>query len=271
MLKIFLTLLVFLVGIYVCFGFSLFINQSRFIFFPDQKVLATPEQIGLAYRPVTFLSADHLQLNGWFIPADGAHGIILFCHGNGGSISNLLETVDIFHKLGFSSFVFDYRGYGQSEGTPSETGTYLDGQAAWDHLVNMEHIAPSDIIVYGRSLGAAIAARLSSRYIPRACILESGFTSIKNMAEAMYPFFPTSLVCRFEYNTQADVQKITCPLLIIHSEEDTVIPFSHGRALFTSAPEPKTFLRIKGNHNNGFLTSGHLYTEGLQEFLEKTK
>lgn len=271
MLKIFLTLLALLVVIYVCFGFSLFVNQSRFIFFPDRTVFATPEQIGLAYRSVTFLATDHVKLNGWLIPADNAHGIILFCHGNGGSISNLLETVAIFHKLGFSCFVFDYRGYGQSEGTPSEAGTYLDGQAAWDYLVNIEHIAPSDIIVFGRSLGASIAARLSSRYTPRASVLESGFTSIKDMAEAIYPFFPTSLICRFQYNTQSDVKKITCPLLIIHSDEDDVVPFSHGCSLFASARDPKTFLRTKGNHNNGFLTSGHLYTEGLRKFFEETK
>lgn len=264
---LFLTLV--FAAVYVCFGATLFVNQSRFIYFPDPTTFSTPEKLGLKYRSVTFTTADNVKLDAWFIPAEAAKGVILFCHGNAGNISHRLETIDIFHRLGYATFIFDYRGYGKSEGTPSEAGTYLDVDAAWDYLVSRENIRPSQIIVFGRSLGGAIAASLCSRKEPRACILESTFTSAQDMAAAMYPFFPGRLLCRFQYNAEAAVKKINCPLLIIHSPDDDIVPFSMGRRLFTVAHAAKTFLQISGNHNAGFLLSADRYQKGLENFLNK--
>ncbi|MBU0908081.1 MAG: alpha/beta hydrolase [Proteobacteria bacterium] len=269
MFQTLLSLALLFAAVYVCFGATLFVNQSRFIYFPDPTIFSTPEKLGLKYRSVTFATADNVNLDAWFIPAAEAKGVILFCHGNAGNISHRLETIDIFHRLGYSTFIFDYRGYGKSEGTPSEAGTYLDVEAAWDYLVSREKITPSQIIVFGRSLGGAIAARLCSRKEPRACILESTFTSAKDMAAAMYPFFPGRLLCRFQYNTETAVSKIRCPLLIIHSPDDDIVPFSHGRRLFAAAHAPKTFLQISGNHNAGFLLSAVRYKNGLEDFLDK--
>jgi len=266
-----LSLALLFAGIYACFGATLFVNQSRFIYFPDRTIVSTPEELGLKYRSVNFATADNVKLNAWFIPAEAAKGVILFCHGNAGNISHRLETIDIFHRLGYSTFIFDYRGYGQSEGTPSESGTYLDVEAAWDYLVIQENIRPSQIIVFGRSLGGVIAAWLSSRREPRACILESAFTSAKDMAADLYPFFPGRLLCRFHYDAEAAVRKIKRPLLIIHSTDDDIVPFSHGRRLFAAAHEPKTFLQISGNHNEGFLLSAGRYETGLEDFLNKTR
>jgi hypothetical protein len=257
--------------VYFCFGATLLVNQSRFIFFPDNVLSATPEKLGLSYREVEFFTADRVRLHGWLIPAREARGVILFCHGNAGNISHRLETIDIFHRLGYTTFIFDYRGYGRSDGTPSEEGTYLDAEAAWDYLVRQEKTAPAEIIVFGRSLGGAIAAQLAARVTPRACVLESAFTSAGDMAADMYPLFPARLLCRFDYDTEAAVRRIRCPLLIIHSPEDDIVPFDHGRRLFAAAGEPKTFLRIHGNHNAGFLLSGKEYETGLADFLHRTR
>lgn len=269
MFQTLLSLALLFAAVYVCFGATLFVNQSRFIYFPDPTIFSTPEKLGLKYRSVTFTTADQVKLAAWFIPAEAAKGVILFCHGNAGNISHRLETIDTFHRLGYATFIFDYRGYGQSEGTPSETGTYRDVEAAWDYLVNRENISPSQIVVFGRSLGGSIAAWLCSRKEPRACILESTFTSAKDMAASMYPFFPGRLLCRFQYDAAAAVEKINCPLLIIHSPDDDIVPFSHGRRLFAAAPAPKTFLQISGNHNAGFLFSAVRYKKGMEDFLNK--
>ncbi|MFZ5771696.1 MAG: alpha/beta hydrolase [Thermodesulfobacteriota bacterium] len=266
-----LSLALLFAGIYLLFGATLFVNQSRFVYFPDPAIFSTPEKLGLKFRSLTFTTADHVKLAAWFIPAAEAKGVILFCHGNAGNISHRLETIDIFHRLGYATFIFDYRGYGQSEGTPSEAGTYRDVEAAWDYLVKQENIDPGQIIVFGRSLGGSIAAWLCSRKTPRACILESTFTSARDMAAAMYPLLLGRLLCRFHYDTEAAVAKITCPLLIIHSPDDDIVPFSHGRRLFAAAREPKTFLQISGNHNAGFLLSGDHYKKGLEDFLKRSE
>ncbi|OKY75365.1 MAG: hypothetical protein BM485_08850 [Desulfobulbaceae bacterium DB1] len=266
-----LSLILLFVAIYLCFGATLFVNQGRFIYFPDRTIFTTPAQIGLPYQSVTFAAADGVRLHGWFIPADSDKSVILFCHGNGGNISHRLETIDIIHRLGHPLFIFDYRGYGESQGIPTEAGTYLDAEAAWKYLLTEREIDPSRIILFGRSLGGAVAAWLSSRKAPRACILESTFTSAPEMAAALYPFFPAALLCRFSYDTLAAVKNITCPLLIVHSTEDEIVPFRQGRALFAAAHEPKTFLQINGNHNAGFLLSGKFYQEGLATFLTETE
>ena len=256
--------------VYLCFGATLLVNQSRFIFFPDSVLSATPAELGLTYREVDFTGADGVKLHGWLIPAEKAGGTILFCHGNAGNISHRLETIDIFHRLGYTTFIFDYRGYGRSEGTPSEAGTYLDAEAAWNYLVGREKIAPAEIIIFGRSLGGAIAAQLAARVAARACVLESVFSSARDMAADMYPLFPARLLCRFDYDTEAAVKKISCPLLIIHSPDDDIVPFSHSRRIFAAAGEPKSFLQIRGNHNSGFLLSDRQYETGLADFLNRT-
>ncbi|MFH1214956.1 MAG: alpha/beta hydrolase [Pseudomonadota bacterium] len=266
-----LSLILFFAGMYLCLGATLFVNQGRFIYFPDRILSTTPAQLGLPYQSVTIDTIDGVKLHGWFIPADSDKSVILFCHGNGGNISHRLETIDIIHRLGHPLFIFDYRGYGKSEGHPTETGTYLDVEAAWNYLIHEQKIPASRIILFGRSLGGPIAAWISSRKAPRACILESSFTSAPAMAAAMYPFFPAGILCRFRYDTLAAVKNINCPLLIIHSPEDEIIPFRHGLTLFEAAHEPKTFLQINGNHNSGFLLSGKFYEEGLATFLAESE
>lgn len=253
--------------LYLLLAITLFFNQSRLIYYPDPTIAATPDNIGLAFRDVTFTAMDGVRLSGWFIPADQPKGTILFCHGNAGNISHRLETIAIFNQLGYSTFIFDYRGYGTSQGTPSEEGTYLDVEGAWQYLVQQEKTPPDNIIPFGRSLGGAIAAWISGSKKPKACIIESSFTSVPDIAASLYSFLPTKILCRFQYNSLTAVKKISCPLLIVHSVDDEIIPFSHGEKIFQAAAKPKTFLKIHGDHNNGFRQSGAAYTSGLQNFL----
>jgi uncharacterized protein len=254
--------------LYLCFGAMLFFNQSRMVYFPENEIITTPGEIGLAYEDVRFRAEDAILLAGWFIKNEQDKGTILFCHGNAGNISHRLASIEIFHRLGYSIFIFDYRGYGESQGKPTEKGTYLDAEAAWKYLTQEKHLMPSDIIIFGRSLGGAVGAWLADKKNPAACILESVFTSAKDMASAIYPFMPASLICRFDYNTLKAVKKINAPLLIIHSPDDEIVPFSHGRRLFDAAREPKAFLKLSGDHNSGFMISGMHYKNGLRDFLE---
>ncbi len=208
-----------------------------------------------------------MKLSGWFVPAERSRGVILFCHGNAGNISHRLESVQVFHRLGLSTFVFDYRGYGQSEGKPTEQGTYLDAEAAWRHLVQKQQVDPTEIIIFGRSLGGAIAAWLARDHPPKALIIESTFTSVRDIGAELYPYLPVRLLSRFDYNAMDYLRQVNCPVLIVHSRDDEIIPFSHGRRLLETANEPKEILEITGTHNEGFMTSAKRYEDGLDSFI----
>lgn len=261
-------LFIFALGTYVFFSGVLFFTQSRLIYFPVREIVVTPNQIGLSYEEVSFKTQEGVKLSGWYIPASPSRGVILFCHGNAGNISHCIESIEIFHSLGFSTFIFDYRGYGLSNGRPSEQGTYRDTKAAMDYLVREKELTPSEIIIFGQSLGGAVAVWLASRHTPKALILESTFTSVPDMAAALYSFLPARLLCRYDYNALAAIRDVSCPVLIVHSPEDEIVPFSQGRQLFDAANQPKVFLEVSGGHNEGFLTSGQTYVQGLNAFLE---
>ena len=255
------------VGSYIGLVTILMVFQSHFIYFPEREITVTPAEIGLSYEAVCFEAADGVKLSGWFVPAERSRGVILFCHGNAGNISHRLESVQVFHRLGLSTFVFDYRGYGQSEGKPTEQGTYLDAEAAWRYLVQKQQVDPTEIIIFGRSLGGAIAAWLARDHTPKALIIESTFTSVRDIGAELYPYLPVRLLSRFDYNAMDYLRQVNCPVLIVHSRDDEIIPFSHGRRLFETANEPKEFLEITGTHNEGFMTSAKRYEDGLDSFI----
>jgi len=254
---------------YVGFAVLLVLFQSRFIYFPERRIEATPDDIGLSYEPVLFEASDRVKLSGWFIPAEKSRGVVLFCHGNAGNISHRLESVQVFHRLGLDTFIFDYRGYGQSEGRTTERGTYRDAEAAWRYLVEDRQVDPSEIVIFGRSLGGTIAAWLAQDHPPKALILESTFTSVPNMAAQLYPYLPARLMSRFHYSAIDYIRQVDCPVLIVHSRDDEMIPFSHGQRLFEAANEPKKFLEIRGTHNEGFIVSAQRYHDGLDSFVSE--
>jgi len=269
MWQIFLQSVILITTIYVGLAAFLFFTQSRLVYFPTSEIVATPDQIGLSYKSVSFKAPDGVKLSGWFIPADSPRGVVIFCHGNAGNISHRLESIEIFHRLRLSIFIFDYRGYGASEGTPSEEGSYLDVKGAWNYLIEHDGLAPSDIILFGRSLGGAVAAWLAGQYLPKALIIESTFTSAPDLAGELYFYLPVKLLCRYKYNALAAIREVHCPVLIVHSQEDEIVSFRHGRKLFDAANEPRVFLEISGSHNDGFITSSSVYLNGLKAFLDQ--
>lgn len=240
---------------------------NRMIYFPARELLATPSDYRLEYESVSFASDDGLTLHGWWIPAEPERATLLFFHGNAGNIGDRLDSIEIFHRLGLTVFIIDYRGYGMSEGSPSERGTYLDALAAWRYLTEERRVDPSRTVIFGRSLGAAVATMLASEHPPQALILESAFTSVPDMAATIFPWLPVRFVLGMQYDNLKRISKIACPSLIIHSRDDDIIPFEHGRRLFEAANDPKQFLEIRHGHNDGFVLSGPLYTDGLTEFI----
>jgi pimeloyl-ACP methyl ester carboxylesterase len=265
-------LLVILFFYLVLIGY-LFFNQRRMVYFPLREIADTPAAVGLPYREIVFKTSDGLRLCGWMVGDEDNREVVLFCHGNAGNISHRLDSFEIFHRMGLKSFIFDYRGYGKSEGKPSEQGTYRDVEAAWQYLIETEEIPSQRIILFGRSLGGAVAAHLAARsgVNARALILESTFTSVPDLGAQFYPFLPVRMMSRFRYDTRALLAKIKLPVLVIHSPQDELIPFSHGSALFEAAGEPKQFLRISGSHNQGFWDCREEYIAGFRGFLQRSK
>ena len=238
------------------------------VYMPYKTMKSSPSDIGLSYREVTFKTSDHVSIHGWFVGQGRDRDVVLFCHGNAGNISHRLDSFHVFDYLGLDTFIFDYRGYGKSEGSPSEKGTYLDVEAAWKYLVETEKINPNRIILFGRSLGGAVAAHLAVSVKANALILESTFTSIPDVGAQAYPFLPVRLLSRYRYDTRSVLPRIHLPVLVVHSPDDEIIPYNHGRALFEIANEPKQFLKIFGGHNEGFVNSKEIYIAGFQKFLE---
>jgi len=250
----------------------LYFSQSRMLYYPDMpsRVLqGSPADIGLAYDTVWLMAGDGTRLHAWFVPATTARGTLLFNHGNAGNIGDRLDSISLFHSLGLNVLIYDYRGFGESEGKPSEQGTYLDANVAWDYLLEERMISPQEIIIFGRSLGAAMAADLASQNLSAGVILESAFTSVPDMAASLYPWLPVRWLSRYQYNNLEKIDRITSPLLVMHSRADEIIPFTHGEQLFAHANEPKQFLELSGGHNDGYHVSRKVYVKAMQQFLDE--
>jgi len=247
-----------------------FLAQSYHVYYPKKEITATPFDIKLYFEEIIFSSSDGVNLSGWFVPARNSKGVILVLHGNGENISTGLTFIDYFNrKLGLSVFIIDYRGYGKSEGRPNEKGTYLDARAAWEYLTGYKKIRPQDIIVFGRSLGGPIAAWLAKEVKARALILDSTFTSIKDIAAELHPYLLVRKFFKFDYPTIDYLKGAGIPVLIIHSSEDDYIPFSHAIKLYNAANEPRQFLEIKGKHDDNYIKSEEIYIEGIRSFISR--
>ncbi len=254
-----ISILVILFIAYWVVGVILYIMQPKFLYSPVRDIPYTPADVGLDYEEVTFRTADRLVLHGWFVPAANAQLTVLYCHGNGGNMMYFLDTVNFLNKLGLNCFVFDYRGYGNSEGTPSEQGTYLDARAAYRWLTKKKKVSADAVIIFGWSLGGCIAAYLAGKVRAAGLVIESAFTSYVDAGRKFYPYMPVRWFASFRYPTIEYVRKVKCPILIIHSRNDEMLPFEFGLELYEAANEPKEFVEIFGNHNDGFLVSGETY------------
>ncbi|UCD55652.1 MAG: alpha/beta hydrolase [Candidatus Omnitrophota bacterium] len=244
--------------------------ERHSIYFPMKEVKIAPDAIGLPYEEVYFKTSDNIRLHSWFISNDKAGFTIIFCHGNAGNISHRLEKIALFYKLGLNVFIFDYRGYGKSEGSPSEPGLYKDVDAAYKYLVEKRKVPENNIILYGESIGGAVAVNLAAKNEVGALITEETFTSIKDMIKIYYPLIPHFIISS-KLDSVSKIKNIKSPKLIIHSIDDEIVPFRLGEKLFDAAKPPKKFLKIRGSHNTCFLDSEEEFTEGIRSFLSEIK
>jgi len=255
---------IFIIGLIL---FYLRYFERHTLFFPSRDLEVLPKESGLDFEEVFFKTSDQKKLNAWFIPLPGAKYTVLFCHGNAGNISHRLEKIKFFHCLGCRVFIFDYRGYGKSSGSPSQAGLYLDAQAAYDYLL-ARGIKANEIIGFGESLGGAFMIDVASKNKIRALVVESTFSSGKDMAKAIYPFLPYWLFS-LRLDSASKIKSITIPKLIIHSLNDEIVPYRLGRKLYELAAAPKEFLQIQGAHNNCFYDSEAILKEKIADFLSR--
>ena len=253
---------------YLAFAAVLYVMQPKFLYSPEPEISSTPAELGLDFEDVVFKSADGLELTGWYIPAKNPILTLLFCHGNGGNMAHRLDSINIFHNLGLNCFIFDYRGYGDSLGKPGEAGTYTDAMAAYKWLTEEKKIPAVDIIIFGRSLGGSIAAQLASRVEAGALIVESAFTSYVDIGKEYYPYMPVRWFAMFGYRTIDYIKEVHCPVMLIYSRNDEIVPYKFGLELYDAANEPKEFIEIFGGHNDCFLASGEIYTEVWEKWLK---
>lgn len=243
--------------------------ERTHLYFPERAYEMTPADLGLPFREVSFISSDGETITGWWIPAEKARGALLYCHGNGGNVSTNLQNARVFHELHLSVLLFDYRGYGRSSGRPSEEGTYRDGRAAFAHLTGPLGVAPERIVIYGMSLGGAVAIELAGEGAAAGLICESTFTSVRAMARRLYPALPAKFLVVDKYDSLGKVGRLGLPKLFLHAPEDELVPFAMGRELFAAARPPKEFLEIRGEHGEGAAATGPTYAAGIGAFLKK--
>lgn len=236
------------------------------VFFPHREIVMHPTDIGLSYEDIYFSTEDSVLLHGWFLKNPDAQKTLLFFHGNAGNISHRLGKISLFYPLGFNIFIIDYRGYGKSEGTPSEQGIYADARAAYDYLLTRRDIDQNNIIAYGASLGGVVAIDLAMHRPLAGLIINSCFSTAADMAKHIYPFIPSFLI-RTQMDSVSKVSQIDIPKLFFHSPEDDIVPFSLGKRLFDAAAHPKEFVKTKGDHNAGYEVSAHIITRAINQFF----
>jgi uncharacterized protein len=250
-------------------GALLLIFERHLIYFPDRHHDVTPADLRLAHEEVLLETEDGVRLHAWWLPVPNARLTVLLCHGNAGNISHRLDRALLMQShLAVDTLLFDYRGYGRSEGSPDEEGSYRDARAAYRWLV-ARGVGPDRIVLFGESLGSAVAVQLALEHDARAVVLESPFTSIPDMARAVYPFLPLWPFVRTRYDNVSKVGRLRAPLLVLHGERDEVVPFAQGRRVFEAAPQPKQFFAIQGaGHNDTYVVGGEAYWRALRGFLD---
>jgi fermentation-respiration switch protein FrsA (DUF1100 family) len=251
----------------VCALVTLF--QTRLIYYPSRDYFATPADVGLAYEDLTLKTRDGVSIAAWFVSRDDAKATILFCHGNAGNLSNRLHAIKLLHEMEYNVLIFDYRGFGRSEGRPGEKGTYLDADAAWEYLIETRAERPERVVVFGRSLGGAVAIELARRHRPAALVVESTFTRMNVIAGRHYPFLPTKLLLLHRYDSINKVPAITCPKLFLHGADDRLIPLADARRLYEAAIPPKQFIETPGGHNRSGFTYQDKYAQQAAAFIDE--
>jgi pimeloyl-ACP methyl ester carboxylesterase len=245
-------------------GIWMFFRQSRIVFKPTRDLLTDPSDLGLAFEDVYPQLSTGNRVHGWWIPGDDCSRAIICFPGSIGNMSHELTTVSFLRRLGACVLIVDYPGFGRSAGHASERGCYLAASAAWDYAIQNKGMRPESIVLFGRSLGGTVAAWLAARHPECArLVIHSAFTSVPDVAARAYPFFPVRYFCYIRFNTLKQIRACRCPIVLMHSKADTVIPLWHGERILEEAPEPKRFVPIRGDHYG----SEWQDTPGLQSAL----
>jgi len=267
MLRVLSRLLLAPVLIYIGIAGWVLAFEDEHIYFPDAAMLHTPADAGLPFTEHRFSTLDGITLYAWWMPASGSRYTVLHFHGNMGNISHRLHIYKRWHAMGLNVFAVEYRGFGKSSGQPSEHGLYEDARTGWRYLTGKLGIPPARVIIAGRSLGCAIAADLAGKVRHAGTVLETPFTSIPDMAEAIYPWLPLSLLAHTQLNTLAKVREIHGPLLLINARDDRIVPPAMTEDIFAAAHEPKTLRTLEGGHNNFGTVSGKAYFHIWEQWL----
>ncbi len=244
------------------------LKESSFIYFPSPDEIATPARVGVAYDDRWLVTEDGVRIHAWYLPNPDAPRTVLDFHGNGGNLSDRVSLYARWHRMGLAVYAVDYRGYGRSQGTPSEQGLYRDARASWTDLTGALAVPPERIVIAGRSLGSGPAVHLATEVRPAALVLESPMTNIPDMARVVYPFLPVSLLVRSRFDNLRKIPDVTCPVLVIHAEQDEIIPPSMGRRVFEAAHEPKHWALVPGGHNDFDDVSTDAYVAAWRSFLD---
>jgi fermentation-respiration switch protein FrsA (DUF1100 family) len=244
--------------------------EHRMTYAPSRAHDAEPGELQHPFEDITLTTSDHVRLQAWFFPAhtNSPRGglVFLVAHGNGGNISHRLGLAAALLRTGASVLLFDYRGYGRSDGVPGEQGTYRDAEAALTWLLECG-FASSDVIAYGESLGGGVAAELAVRHPLAGLVLQSSFTSTPDLGKELFPWLPVHTLAYYRYETIKKLPKLKLPVLVLHSRVDNIIPFHHGKRNFAVANEPKLFVELEADHNDRVDQEPELVA-GLGRFLE---
>ena len=239
------------------------------VFFPDTTIEQTPVDFDLPFEDIWFTSSDSVRLNAWLIPASSANRLLLFCHGNAGNMSHRLDNVRLLHSMGISVFIFDYRGYGRSQGSINERSFYLDSEAAYQVAREWAEKHRAKLVVFGRSLGGIAATHLGATKRCDGLILESTFTNMGAMASAHFPLPFAETLLKHRLNAVGEIVQVRVPILFFHGDKDRVVPVRLGRKLFEAAPNPKEFVVIPGaGHNDTYFVGGPDYFRKIASFFD---
>jgi fermentation-respiration switch protein FrsA (DUF1100 family) len=258
--------------IYAAILLLLRVYESKLIYFPGpERALVAPDaSLGLPVQRVEISTEDQVKLVAWVIPAQSPSSLwLLVCHGNAGNLSEFDRPMHYagLRQLGLNLLAFDYRGYGESGGVPSESGLYRDADAAYWYLTKERGVPASRIIIFGHSLGSAVAVDLASRVPSAALIVEGALTSATDRGQELYPYIPVRWIAASRFSSLDKIGRVTVPKLFLHATEDEVIPLAHGRRLYDAAPQPKIFVELRGGHGDAFDVDSARYFGSIANFL----
>ena len=267
-MSLLLKVLILALGAYLLLCGLIYLGQRRLLYFPGPPPRGTLETSGLQGRAIELVTEDGEYLEAWLLEADEARGVVLVSHGNAGNLEDRLFLARAFVSLGLSVFLYDYRGYGNSSGSPSEEGTYRDARAAYDWLIE-NGFAAERVLLYGESLGGGVSVELATEVVHGGLVLDHTFTSVPDIGAGAYPWLPVRLLARDRYDNLAKIGSVPRPTLIVHSPEDEIIPFEHSRQLLRAAPPGTAFLTTQGGHNDAGIVGKAEYLEALDAFVER--